>query len=546
MRFRSPHRFLLAVALAWLLLAPSLLGQDTRSIAEPRFPVPCTVLDASLSAPDGRLPAADEQRLDTARIQAAINACASGHAVELRALHAGDLFLTGPVQLRPCVTLLIEQGVTLFASRDPRLYDLSPGSCGVVDKRGHGCKPLILADHAPGSGIMGDGIIDGRGGETLLGQKQTWWDLAHIAKVHDLQQSCFRLVVVNHSDNFVLYRITLRNSPNFHVLVQQTDGFTAWGVKIDTPRTARNTDGIDPASSTNVSILHSWISDGDDDVAIKAGKLGPATHMTIADDHFYYGHGMSIGSETNGGVSAIRVRNLTIDGADNGIRIKSDRSRGGLVQDVSYDDVCMRNVRNPILLTPLYTTHSGDLLPEYRDITLRNVRIVTPGRITLDGLDARHKLSLTFDNVFVDQLQPKDIRAADANITLGPGIGNLTPIGSDVTLNRAPGSQPGTPLPCDGRFPPFPAEKTGPASTEAAPPAGASGTPERPTLWRWRIIWNTSGSSAAQAPIASDDHVTSCALCDHPGFSMGGTRTLSTERTAADRCYARFPADIEV
>jgi polygalacturonase len=468
LRFSVP--LLPAAACAALLLGPRLFAQDTRSVTEPRLPPVCAVLDARLSAPAGRLPAADERRLDTARIQAAIDSCAAGHAVELRAERSGNVFLAGPIRLRGGVTLVIDKGAALFGSRDPRLYDLAPGSCGVVDRRGHGCKPLILADRAPGSAIMGDGAIDGRGGETLLGQKLTWWDLAHIAKVRDLQQSCFRLVVVRHSDNFVLYRITLRNSPNFHVLVQQTDGFTAWGVRIDTPRTARNTDGIDPASSTNVSILHSWISDGDDDVAIKAGGLGPATHMTIADDRFYSGHGMSIGSETNGGVNAIVVRNLTIDGADNGIRIKSDRSRGGLVEKISYDDVCMRDVKNPILMTPLYTAHAGDLLPEYRRIVLRDVHIVTPGRITLDGLDADHRLGLTFDNVFADGIRPEEIRAQDAEIALGPRMGNLVPGGQGVSVTRAAASQPGTPLNCAGRFVPFEAAASVPNSAESVPP----------------------------------------------------------------------------
>lgn len=470
MRFRSPLRLVAAAALTSLLLGASLLAQDTRHVTEPRFPEPCKILDAHLSAPSGRLPAADEQRLDTARIQAAIDSCASGHAVELRASSGGSVFLTGPLQLRPGVTLLIEKGVALFASRNPRLYDLTPGSCGVVNQRGHGCKPLILADHAPNSGVMGDGVIDGRGGELLLGQKLTWWDLAHIAKVRDLQQSCFRLVVARRSDKFFLYRITLRNSPNFHVFVEQTNGFTAWGVRINTPRTARNTDGIDPASSTNVSILHSWISAGDDDVAIKAGHLGPATHMTIADDHFYFGHGMSIGSETNGGVSDILVRNLTIDGADNGLRIKSDRSRGGLVRDIAYDNVCIRNVKSSLLITPLYTAHSGDLLPEYRDIVLRNVFIGTPGRITLEGLDAKHRLQLTLDNVFADGLRPKDLRAVNAEITLGPQLGNLVPTGDDVTVNRAPASEPGTSLACEGQFVPFPTNDSVANSAENVPP----------------------------------------------------------------------------
>ena len=85
--------------------------------------------------------------------------------------------------------------------------------------------------------------------------------------------------------------------------------------------------------------------------------------MTIAHNHFYYGHGMSIGSETNGGASAIRVTDLSIDGADNGIRIKSNSARGGLVRDISYEDVCIRGTKNPILMDTHYSgngyTESG-------------------------------------------------------------------------------------------------------------------------------------------------------------------------------------------
>ena len=135
-----------------------------------------------------------------------------------------------------------------------------------------------------------------------------------------------RLIVVTHCEEFTLYNITLKNSPNFHV-VFSGNGFTAWGVVINTPKTARNTDGIDPSSATNVTITHCFIHTGDDNIAIKAGSGGGSSHMTIAHNHFYTGHGMSIGSETDGGASAIRVTDLLIDGADNGLRIKSNDSR---------------------------------------------------------------------------------------------------------------------------------------------------------------------------------------------------------------------------
>jgi polygalacturonase len=424
-----------------LVLCGALSAQDRRTVSEPRIPsAQCAVLKAGLSAPGGIL--ADETKLDTARVQQAIDACASG-AVELAKDGARNIFLVAPITLKAGVTLVVDAGVGVFASRNPRDYDVDPGSCGVVNEKGHGCRPLILADRAPGSGIMGDGSIDGRGGAKLTGQNVTWWDLAHTAKVTDQQQSCPRLVVARQSDNFTLYNVTLRNSPNFHVSVERTDGFTAWGVKIRTPKTARNTDGIDPSSSTNVTIAHCSIATGDDNVAIKAGSNGPATHMSIEHDHFYSGHGMSIGSETNGGASAIRVSDLTIDGADNGIRIKSDRSRGGLVRDIVYENVCLREVKNPILLTTTYTLHSGEKIPVYRDIVLRNVRSVTPGRVTVTGLDDEHKISVEFEDVSV----PGELKAEHADMKIHSGTGRpaaceFPPLGEIPTAPSAAGTIP--------------------------------------------------------------------------------------------------------
>ncbi len=402
--------------LLWLgACASALYAQDARTVVEPHYPEPCATLAAPFTAPGGVLPESAERAPATAKIQAAIDGCAAGRAVVLAAEGDRNVFLSGPLHLKAGVTLLVQAGVALFASRNPRDYDVAPGSCGIVAAtRGPGCKPFLIAENAPGAGIMGEGAIDGRGGATLLGQKVSWWDLAHQAKVLDQSQAVPRLIVVRHSDNFTMYRITLRNSPNFHVGVEQTDGFTAWGVHIQTPKTARNTDGIDPSSSTNVTIAYCDITTGDDDVAIKTGATGPSAHISILHNRFYSGHGMSIGSGTSGGVSAVRVTDLSIDGADNGIRIKSDRSRGGVVEDVSYENVCMRNVANPIVLTSMYTTSPGDKLPIYRNIFLREVRSITPGWVTFLGLDADHRMQVMLDNVVVDGFADEKLIAHNA------------------------------------------------------------------------------------------------------------------------------------
>ncbi len=446
-------------------VASCLAAQDTRTVIEPVFPQLCATLDAQLHTDGRTLAPADEQKLDTARIQKAIDKCGKGRAVMLHVNEANNAFLSGPLQLRPDVKLIVGLGVTLFASRDPALYAMSPGSCGIVSHAPgpRGCKPLISVDHAPDSAIMGDGIIDGRGGEKMLGSQYSWWDLAEQARPGGGQQVP-RLIVADSSDNFTLYRITLRDSPNFHVVFSHGDGFTVWGLKIDTPqRLARNTDGVDPGNGArNVTITHSYIRAGDDNVAIKGGP-GGATNMTISHDHFYWGHGMSIGSETNGGVSRIRVFDLSLDGPDNGIRIKSNGSRGGLTEDVVYDDICIRNSPHPIMLDTAYSANGplqGNSPPTMRDITLHNIRVSGGGKITFNGYDPTHRIAATLDGVQIADQATYAYELNHADLTLGPGATNLQlPAGpvspsNDSTLKGTPAE--GNPASCAQKFVPFP------------------------------------------------------------------------------------------
>ena len=425
-------------------------AQDTRTVTEPSIPHACTVLEAKLTAAS-----IDETQPDTARIQEALDHCAAGQSVELKARESSNAFLSGPLQLRAGVTLVIDAGATLFASRNAADYDVTPGACGIVNQRGRGCKPLIAADRVDGAGVMGDGAIDGRGPAKLLGRDVSWWDLAQEAKVQNANQNCPRLIVASRAGNFTLYRITLKNSPNFHV-TYSGNGFTAWGVIIDTPKAGRNTDGIDPGNATNVTITHCYIRAGDDNVAIKAGMPGPTSHITIAHNHFYYGHGMSIGSETDGGASAIRVTDLSIDGADNGIRIKSNSSRGGLVHDVVYEDVCIRDTKNPIFMDSNYSYYGAarDKLPVFQDIVLRNVRILGAGKITLDGYDEQHRLGIAFDNVTLADPGAIKLSAVHAGIKVGPGAVNFHPSGTDVRITGQPGEA--APHGCEAKFVPMP------------------------------------------------------------------------------------------
>jgi polygalacturonase len=252
------------------------------------------------------------------------------------------------------------------------------------------------------------------------------------------------LIVANHADGLTLYRITLHNSPNFHVAVNNTNGFTAWGVHLQTPvdktLDARNTDGIDPGSSTNVTIAHSFIDNGDDNVAIKAN----VQHISVLDNHFYTGHGMSIGSEATGDAYLL-VDGLTEDHTTSGIRIKSNVTRGGYDHDLTYRNVCMRGVKNPIAISPYYTNqttegfvdpkYTGTKIPDYKKIVLQNVFSETPGDVLIAGLDDAHRTEITLDRVWVKGITPAQVHLAFADITTVRHGDNSGAAGTNLDLS---------------------------------------------------------------------------------------------------------------
>ncbi len=464
-------------------------AQDTRQVTEPKIPPACAQLTAQLltNKTNNNIAEADEGKLDTERIQAALDKCGPGKAVELKIGGANNAFLTGPLEMRTGVTLLIDEGVTLFGSRDAALYDMkgegaAPGLCGTIatgapppvfpapqrpaPARG-GCRPLISVMNAKDVGIMGKGVIDGRGYAKILGKDYSWWELARKAEPKNERYFNPRMIVANHADGLAMYQITLHNSTNFHVSVNGTNGFTAWGVHLLTPTTkgqdARNTDGIDPGSSTNVTVAHSWIDNGDDNIAIKTG----VSHMSVLDNHFYSGHGMSIGSETYTGQSYLLVDGLTEDNTTSGIRIKSNVTRGGPVHDLVYQNICMRGVKNPIAISPYYTNqttepyedpkYTGDRIPDYKAITIRNVSSATAGDVLIAGLNEAHRTEVSLDNVRIAGIAPGQVHGHFATVTLGPGGSNIDFIGTDLKVVRANAAKAATgqPYSCEGKFLPM-------------------------------------------------------------------------------------------
>jgi hypothetical protein len=442
--------------------SPRANAQDTRTVTEPTFPAACAVLSSQLAIAAGE--PASETAFDTSRIQTALNACPTGQAVELVVSGTNNAFLIQPITLPTGVTLLVDGGVTVFASRNPADYQISgKETCGTVGTAGNGCNPLFNVNSgntSTGAGIMGYGVIDGRGEDKLLvngvASTNSWWDIANQAQTAGGAQNNFITLAASKAANFTLYKITFRNSAMFHVKWQGADGFTAWGVKVATPYTARNSDGIDPSGS-DITVTNSSISDGDDNVALSASSA--TANITISNDNTYSGHGISVGSYTQGGLTNMLVSNINqagtaADGNGIALRIKSALDRGGTVQNVTYQNICMQNHKTLLDIDPFYNSNAGTLVPLFSNITFQNVHGLTAGTITLEGHDVNHPTTITLNNVVFDSLAQSNISPAFSydTITLGPGPVSPTFLQSQTGTGVAymgNVSSPGTaPYPC--------------------------------------------------------------------------------------------------
>ena len=462
------RRWIVAIGLMWAACA---CAQDQRPVAEPRYPPICKILYAELEPVNGALPESSVERhyRDNARIEKAMASCGAGKSVVLHSNKNGRrLFLIGPLRLKSGVTLVVEQGAALWGTRDAREYDVTPGSCGSVGPQGAGCRPLLLLQDAVGGGVMGGGVIDGRGGAKLLGQAETWWELVQRARMEGATAAVPRLLEARRAKDVSLYGVTLRNAAGSMVVTEKVDGFTAWSTRLDAPRWARGVLGFELlGGTTNVSIVDTYIRGGGSGIALKTAEAAEGTrHVTVQNVRMFNGQGLTIGNDVLGGVGAVRVEGLTIDGSSSGVRVRSDRGRGGLVDDVRFENVCMRGVKSPLVFAAI---GEGSKVPESRGLLLRNVRSVeagVPPGVTLAGADATHRLEMTLENVVIDGLRATEMTARHAVLTVRRG--NVDPVGDDVRVIAAAGG--GGAYACEAsRFSPFPEDTMTPRSSELEP-----------------------------------------------------------------------------
>ncbi len=353
---------------------------------------------------------------DTRAIQGAIDACAAkgGGTVRL----ASGTFLTGPIVLKSHITLEVDAGATLLGSQDKADYPQ------VHELREPALQPLISATNAEYIVIRGGGTIDGNG--------KPWWDAvyAHRAGSNFVAAMRPRLILFDHCKHILIENMTIQNSASWQVVPYYSDDVVIRNGKILAPARSPNTDGVDPFSSSHVTISHMTIDTGDDNIAIKSGQPNspgpdsPSTDIVITDCTFLHGHGMSMGSEIAGGVQRVRARRIHFQDTASGVRIKSNRDRGGDIGNFDFRDLTMENVGTPILITEYYPRipqHDTAqpvtrLTPHFHDIRISNLKATgAKDAGIIVGLPESPITTITLDHVQI--AAQKGMTVSDATVT---------------------------------------------------------------------------------------------------------------------------------
>lgn len=325
-------------------------------------------------------------------------------------------YLTGPIRLKSNITLELEAGATLLFSTnfDDYLPFVEVRHEGVMMKS---FCPLIYATDAENITIKGEGTLDGQG--------KAWWDeffkvlidlrdngkrdvnkyqplfekendVKKIASETNedwhgtLDRRFFRPPFIQpiRCKNVRIEGVKIINSPFWTVNPEFCDNVTVDGVTIhnvDSP----NTDGINPESCRNVHISNCHISVGDDCITIKSGRdlqarnIGAACeNITVTNCTMLSGHGgVVIGSEMSGGVRRVTITNCVFEGTDRGIRLKSTRGRGGIVEDIRISNIVMKNIKKEALTFNLKYSRmpqepKSERTPVFRNIHISGVTVV--------------------------------------------------------------------------------------------------------------------------------------------------------------------------
>jgi hypothetical protein len=175
----------------------------------------------------------------------------------------------------------------------------------------------------------------------------------------DIRPNLFQVV---NCRNVLIDSVHIVNSSRWTLRPTACDNVTISRVTINNPADSPNTDGINPDSCSNVHISDCHIDVGDDCVTLKSGaeddgraEHRPCQNITIMNCTMLHGHGgVVLGSEMSGGIRNVAISNCVFSGTDRGIRLKSRRGRGSVIEDIRVDNIVMDNVLCPIAVNLFY------------------------------------------------------------------------------------------------------------------------------------------------------------------------------------------------
>jgi polygalacturonase len=324
----------------------------------------------------------DGAALCTEAIQKAVDACsdAGGGTVYVPA----GKYLSGAIFLRSNVTLNISEGATLLASKSFEHFPTFKPAWWIKSDDTK-VSSLITGHDLKNVAVTGRGTLDGQG--------NPWWDA--LRKDKNTKEGQPKILTYGRPRMINLYRcskvriegVTIVNSPSWTVHLVGCDNVVVDGISIINPEEGPNTDGVNPESCRNVRISNCFFDTGDDCITLKSGKdeegrlkARPTENVTITNCVMYKGHGaVVIGSEMSGCVRNVVASNIVCMGTDRAVRIKSTRGRGGIVENIRYNNFIVENVREPIYITSFYTKTDpepvSERTPVFRDIAISHFTI---------------------------------------------------------------------------------------------------------------------------------------------------------------------------
>ncbi|HLS95831.1 MAG TPA: glycoside hydrolase family 28 protein [Sphingobacterium sp.] len=369
----------------------------------------------------------DSTGMNTGAIAKAIDAAAGAGGGTVY-FPAGK-YITGPIHFKSNITLFIDAGAELHFSDN--FDDYLP----MVESRWEGTavtnfSPFFYGKDLQNIAIVGRGLIDGHG--------KKWWAYSEVEVKRQTEDSKWQkefkrlnkdvlapdlpgwiergflrppFIQFLRCSNVQIKDIKIQNSPFWTVNPQYCDNVTVDGVTIDNPPSP-NTDGINPESCSNVHIANCHISVGDDCITIKSGKDRsgrqiniPAENYTITNCTMLRGHGgVVIGSEMSGGVKNIVISNCVFDGTDRGIRLKTARGRGGVVENVRVSNIVMRNIRDQAIVMDMQYAKTdvepvSERTPQFKNIFISDMAGTTNRVGLLRGLAEMPIENVSFNNI---------------------------------------------------------------------------------------------------------------------------------------------------